>query len=202
MTKRNPRTQSSRSSPTSPASVVIGPARRAWVILLLVAGCLLWFAYDRRRDYTALQMVTLGLFVVLACVPTMNATIQALLQRLRNPTPGRRALIALGIAFAAALYLFMLAILEHQTHYPRFHDESMHLIQAQMLARGRLWMPPHPLPQFFETFFIFVTPVYASMQFPGTSMLYVPGIWCGCPFWVTSLCVAAVTVGLMYRVVA
>lgn len=202
MAKRNPGIKSTRSSPALPGSVVVGPARRALVILLLVAGCCFWFAYDGRRDYTPLQMQTLGLFVVLACVPAVNAKTHAALEALRNPIPRRRALVALCIAFAAGLYLFILVILEHQTHYPRFHDESMHLIQAQMLARGRLWMPPHPLPQFFETFFIFVTPVYASMQFPGTSILYVPGIWCGWPFWVTSLLVAAVTVGLMYRVVA
>src|SRR5260370_11488919 len=78
----------------------------------------------------------------------------------------------------------------------------MHWIQARMLAHGRLWMPAHPLPQFFETFHIFVTPVYAPMQFPGTSLLYVPAMWLGLPYWITPLLIAGATLGLVYRIVA
>src|SRR5260370_27915271 len=77
----------------------------------------------------------------------------------------------------------------------------MHWIQARMLAHGRLWMPAHPLPQFFETFHIFVTPLYAPMQFPGTSLLYVPAVWLALPYSITPLLIAGATLGLIYRII-
>src|SRR5260221_14327298 len=78
----------------------------------------------------------------------------------------------------------------------------MQLVQARILSHGMLWLPAHALPQFFETFHVFVTPVYAPQHFPGAAMLYVPGMWIGIPSWVTSLAIAGAAVGLMYRGVA
>ena len=71
-----------------------------------------------------------------------------------------------------------------------------------MLARGRLWMPAHPLADFFESFHILVRPVYASIYFPGTAMLHVPGVWLGLPTWVTPVVIAGAVVGMTYRVVS
>jgi hypothetical protein len=170
--------------------------------LLLLAGVVLWIAYDNAFAYPFAHWAALALFMMLAVLPAVRGPFNRALDRLRHPSARRRGLIAFAVGTIAALYLLALILLEHQAHYPRYHDESMHLIQAQMLARGHLWLPAHALPQFFETFFVFVKPVYAAMQFPGTSLLYVPGIWLGVPYWITSLLIAAVTVGLIYRVMA
>ena len=40
----------------------------------------------------------------------------------------------------------------------------------------------------------------ASAYFPGTSMLYVPGVWFGLPPWYTSVLIAATIVTLIYLV--
>jgi hypothetical protein len=49
---------------------------------------------------------------------------------------------------------------------------------------------------------LIVRPVYASLYFPGTAMLYVPGIWLHLPPWVTTLAVAGIMIFLLHRVVS
>jgi hypothetical protein len=85
--------------------------------------------------------------------------------------------------------------------FPKFHDEFMYLLQARMLAAGRLWMAAHPVAEFFGSFFVVVRPVYASAYFPGTAMLYVPGVWLGLAPWLTAAAIAAGVVTLLYLVV-
>lgn len=61
------------------------------------------------------------------------------------------------------------------------HDEASYLLQAQTFALGKWVMPSPPLPEFFEQFHVFVTPVFASKYPPGHGLLMVPGIWLGMP---------------------
>src|SRR5207249_2836245 len=68
-------------------------------------------------------------------------------------------------------------------------------------ARGRLWMPPHPLADFFETFFVLTRPVYAPIYFPGTALMYVPTVWLKLPYWLMPAVVSGATVGLFYHIV-
>ena len=70
-----------------------------------------------------------------------------------------------------------------------------------MLAHGRLWMPALPLPDFFDTFYVLVRPVYAAQSFPGAALLNVPGVWLGLQSWVMPLVVASVCVGLVYWII-
>ena len=51
----------------------------------------------------------------------------------------------------------------------RIHDEHSYKIQAEMLARGRLWSAAYPpdISPFFDTFHFIVDRVYASIYFPG-----------------------------------
>jgi len=64
---------------------------------------------------------------------------------------------------------------------PVIHDEAAYLLQAQMLAHGHLAGPARPLPQFFEQFHVFVTPVLTSKYPLGFALALVPGIWLGLP---------------------
>ncbi len=57
-----------------------------------------------------------------------------------------------------------LAILPHHpVPSPDVYDEFGHLLVADTLLHFRLANPPHPLHQFFETFFVLQTPAYASI---------------------------------------
>src|SRR5438477_605030 len=73
---------------------------------------------------------------------------------------------------------------------------------AGLLAAGALlWLPPHPLADFFDTFYVLVRPKYASLYFPGAALTYVPTVWLHLPAWVMPVLVAGAIVGLTYRVV-
>jgi hypothetical protein len=57
-----------------------------------------------------------------------------------------------------------LALLAHHpVPSPEVYDEFGHLLQADTLRHFRLANPPHPLPQFFETFFVLQEPTYSSI---------------------------------------
>jgi hypothetical protein len=58
-------------------------------------------------------------------------------------------------------------------------DESAYVLQARIFASGRIVSPARPLPEFFQQYHVFVTPVLASKYPPGHSLLLVPGIWLG-----------------------
>ena len=60
--------------------------------------------------------------------------------------------------------LLRLAMLTHHpVPEPVVYDEFGHLLAADTLLHLRLANPPHPLHQFFETFFVLQTPAYASI---------------------------------------
>jgi hypothetical protein len=61
------------------------------------------------------------------------------------------------------------------------HDETAYLLQAKLLAVGRLTGPGRPLPEFFEQFHVFVTPQLAAKYPLGFALALVPGIWLGAP---------------------
>ncbi|MEO8030628.1 MAG: hypothetical protein ABJC74_05230 [Gemmatimonadota bacterium] len=61
------------------------------------------------------------------------------------------------------------------------HDEAAYLLQARLLAAGHLVGPGRTLPEFFEQFHVFVTPVLAAKYPLGFGLALVPGIWLGWP---------------------
>ena len=61
------------------------------------------------------------------------------------------------------------------------HDEAAYLLQARIYAGGHWTAPGLPLPEFFEQYHVFVTPILAPKYPPGHAMLLVPGIWLDLP---------------------
>jgi hypothetical protein len=61
------------------------------------------------------------------------------------------------------------------------HDETAYLLEARLLAAGHLIGPGRPLPEFFEQFHVFVTPVLAAKYPLGFALALVPGLWLGLP---------------------
>lgn len=54
------------------------------------------------------------------------------------------------------------------------HDEDAYVLQAQVLARGRLVAPPRPVPEAFEQYHVLGTPVTAAKYYPGQSLAIAP----------------------------
>jgi hypothetical protein len=63
----------------------------------------------------------------------------------------------------------------HRAPSPDVYDEFGHLLVADTLLHFRLANPPHPLHQFFETFFVLQTPAYASIYPIGQGLVLAIG---------------------------
>src|SRR6266704_2918005 len=162
--------------------------------LLALLGAALYAAdFDFHWRYVA--AVAVG---ALALIPAIARPLSNGLERLRRP--GRRARWGIaGVLFGASVYYFLLsASLAGRDLYPKFHDEFMYLLQSQMLARGRLWMPQHRLAACCDSFFVITRPVYAAAYFPGTALFYVPGVWLKLAPWLTSVVIAGLIVSVLY----
>jgi hypothetical protein len=123
-------------------------------------------------------------------------TAQQFLRSLRRPDSVGRKRLGLVVAIASWLYLFSAAMFNDRPLVPRLLDEKAYTLQSRMLAQGMLWRAPHPKAEFFETFYVFDQPLYGAKYFPGTAMMYAPGVWLGFPDWVTSLIIASLVSGL------
>jgi hypothetical protein len=75
-------------------------------------------------------------------------------------------------------------------------DEAAYLLQARIFASGRLVADARPLPEFFQQFHVFVTPVLAGKYPPGHALLLTLGIWLGMPGLVPALTTAITCVVL------
>ncbi|CAA9413738.1 MAG: hypothetical protein AVDCRST_MAG64-2477, partial [uncultured Phycisphaerae bacterium] len=181
----------------------VARARLALLGLLLAAGVMLW-VFNLDADWGgAPHLVLVALAGLAAGVPPIRRVAESLLGRIRHPSPRAATRAAVAISFAAAGYLFLTAWLQGAEFVPKVVDEPSYLIGARMLARGLLWLPPHPpdVRPFFDTFNLLVEPTYGSMYFPGTALFHVPAVWLGLPYWTVSLALSAACAGLLYRLV-
>lgn len=105
---------------------------------------------------------------------------------------------AIGI-FLLPIVMRLLLLPRHPVPTPNIYDEFSQLLVADTLLHGRLANPPHPLPQFFETFFVLQRPTYSSMYplgqglilaigrlisgVPWTGVLLATGAFCSACYW-------------------
>lgn len=176
-------------------------ARRAAVVVLLACGGALWLAIGNGRGIGAMRWIALAGAVVIGALPPVSRRIAALLDRVRQPSQRSVERTALLVGVLATAYFVFTSFHQDRDLFPKTHDESSYLLGMQMLAHGRLWMPKHPLADFFETFYVIVDPVYASKYFPGTALMYVPTIWLHWPTWVLPVVASGAIVGLLYRII-
>lgn len=64
---------------------------------------------------------------------------------------------------------------------PVIHDEIAYVLQARLMALGRLAGQAPPLPEFFEQFQVLVAPVLVPKYPPGEGLLLLPGVALGLP---------------------
>ena len=117
---------------------------------------------------------------------------------------GRGAICAAWVGIAVAGHFFIQAWHYRTELFVRWQDEYSYLIQARMLAMGRLWMPGigAGIGEFFDSPFLTVDRVYASIYFPGTAVLLTPGVWLNLPFWVMPAVIASAGAAFFYLLVA
>ncbi|MBC7784412.1 MAG: glycosyltransferase family 39 protein [Burkholderiales bacterium] len=168
------------------------------ILACLGSACALsGFAKDYGASATAAWASLLGLAVALS----VGVQQPRFLQRLRDPTPLQRRLTGLFLLLATPIYMVFANNWVLRTLTPFWHDDQMHVVQVRMLGQGRLWMPQHPLADFFETFHVFVKPIYAGIHFIGTTLLNVPGDWVGLPTYAVPLLISGITVAVTYLLV-
>ncbi len=160
----------------------------------LISGIALWY-WSASGIPVSWTDAVVPIFFVVVC---SSARGRDLLNRLRKIPRESDWRIATGISIAAIVYLLLVVFIQGRPLIPLWHDEYMFLLQAQMLARLRLWMPAHPLGDFFDTFYVFTRPVYASQSFPGASLMYAPAALLGWAFWITPILLAGLSVGTLY----
>lgn len=179
---------------------------RAWMRGgLVLAGLALWLTVGRGwRDWNAqAPVLVFGLILAsLALVKPIRRVVLALGEAVRSPSPRARRVTAVVVALASAAYLLFTAIHQHRAMIPVWHDEYGFLLQMRMLSHGILWMPRHPLGDFFDSFYIITDRAYTALAFPGTAMMFMPELWLHLPLWALPVLAAGAVVGLLYRVTA
>jgi len=113
--------------------------------------------------------LTLAGMLVLATL-FWRPCIQPYALRLAERTGWCMLLLAL---LAVALRLALIP--HHPIPTPDIYDEFSHLLVADTLRHFRLANPPHPLHQFFETFFVLQEPTYSSIYPLGQGLILALG---------------------------
>lgn len=180
--------------PRSVKSAPALPARdgrfQVTVLLLAAVGLLLWLAIGNGHGIGPVRWGLIACAAGIGCIPPVANGIARAFDRFRRPTARARQWTALIIGVAATSYLIFTAFGQGRDLFPKTNDDCSYLIGMQMLARGRLWMPPLAILDFFDSFHILVRPVYCSLYFPGAALLYVPTIWLDWPTYLMPTMVA------------
>ncbi|HEX4793541.1 MAG TPA: glycosyltransferase family 39 protein [Humisphaera sp.] len=188
---------------TEPRATVAPPNRQSqlFVALLLLCGIGVWCAIGPGHGLGRTRWILILIATVIAMLPPLSGAIDRALERIRHPSSQARAKAAILIGLAAAGYFILTAFNQNRDLFPKAHDDCSYAIGMQIMARGRLWMPALPIPDFFESFYILVQPAYCSKYFPGAALLFVPTVWLHLPTWVIPVLISGACVGLVYTIV-
>ncbi len=179
----------------------LGRRTAKWLTpVLLIFGVQCWLVFgggDYGRQHQPLVILAA---VVAGLIGPINRAFDRLWNAVARPAPIVRRWIALAICAGSSLFLYWTARCQNIVIKPLFEDEFSYLIQMRMLAQGRFWMPAIPLPQFFDSFYILVKPVYASMYFPGMAIMYVPALLLHLPYIVATLAASGLCAAMLYLI--
>jgi len=188
-----------RHSYTTAATLFLAPAVGAvlWWWLIRTQGQDLHTLNDGPAHWSGLAVA-----LAICLIPPLRRRIARVIEQLRQASPRAVRIMTVVVFVSVPTYLMLTAFRQYRDLFPRWHDQQMLLVQAQMLARGRLWMPQHPCADFFETFYMFVKPLYAPIYFPGGAMFFVPTVWLHLPVWLQPLLLSGALAALLFRIVS
>jgi 4-amino-4-deoxy-L-arabinose transferase-like glycosyltransferase len=150
-----------------------------------------------RAHHGALLLLAMGWLLVKALGRTASWRFhfpRSQLHAFRIPAPAA-VLVATLFAFWTTVYIAA-HVLERMPHV---QDSVTYLFQAQTLARGRLWAPEPPLPEFFEQEFLLAEDGrWVGKYPPGYPLLLAAGVLLSQP-WLINPFLAALTVPLLYK---
>lgn len=117
---------------------------------------------------------------------------------MRLTSPGRQALLAGCLLGAALLSLIWVAIsVVHRS--PVSGDEFTFLYQARTMARLRLWMPAHPLQEYFDFYWVVDRSGKVFSQYlPGWPAVLTLALWARLPLWLVNPIIGTASLGLVY----
>jgi hypothetical protein len=170
------------------------------IVTALLSGAALCAGFGDRAQWTAPELAPFGVAILLGLIPTVRRKVLGWMECCRRPSARTRAMVCVGLFLISFAVSILPPLLSGRTFYPRSHDEQAYAVMVRMMSDGRLWMPPHPLGEFFDSFYILVRPVYAAAYFAGAGMMLVPSVWLHLPFWFLPVTYSAGSVILMYLV--
>lgn len=171
-------------------------------IALLLAGIDLWFTAAHREFGGYRLLAGLGAILAISAVWPLSNRIAAAADRIDGRLGRCRFAAAMCVAAIVALHLFAEARRFRAELYLKFHDEYVYMIEAHMLAHGRLWMCPYPVPlrDFFDSFYLIVDRAYAGMYPMGTAIMMLPGIWLRLGHWIMPILTGIAASAFLYLV--
>jgi hypothetical protein len=175
------------------------PRVRVVTGLAVGLGAVLWLLAG--NDVLAVRWAIVLAVVAVALIPPVTRGLARLLDHLRDPSQRTAEWTGVIVGVLATAYLVGTALLQERPLAPRMLDECSYAIGARLLAGGHLWLPQHPLADFFDSFFLVVRPVYSSIYFPGTFVAFAPATWFGWPTWIIPVVLSGASVGLLYRII-
>jgi hypothetical protein len=137
--------------------------------------------------------------LALLLVPTVREIVGNWSRRLAGVN---RAWIFLAIWILATAYLAFTAKRQERVLIPLWTDESSYLVLAQHISVGRLWMPEPPAADSFETTYVHVKPVYASIYFVGGGLFYALALLVHAPPWMMAVAIAGLLPAVLFLVMA
>ena len=175
--------------------------RQSLTLILLAGGFAYCWQAAGLKSIDRYQIAAVILALIVAVIPSVqrgrhpdqpNASIP--------PWPHAAGRSLWPLAFLVAIYLLLLAARNSDSLFLKINDEHAYMIQARMLATGRLWMPAYPpaIVPFFDALALINDRVYAPMYFPGTALATVPFVWLHLPFWIMPLLAASASAGMLY----
>jgi hypothetical protein len=181
---------------------ILSNKRQLFTLMLLLVGVRFWLAQPFDQKPTWVEWVALSVGLCLSLSGYLNRGARIAANVLRRMMRGHGVAATVTVGFLVCAYLLNQVRLGHGEMFLRIHDEHSYMIQAQMLARGRLWNAAYPpdISPFFDTFHFIVNRVYASIYFPGAAMTMVPAVWLGLPYWVSPLVCGAVAAAVFFLI--